>query len=1168
MDLYLDILNRLPAFEELKNSIINRTTPVSLSGASGVLSSHFIYGLSVSFKKPVLVACSDEGVADRLCDDVNNMAGRDCGAVFPAKELGLRGAEASSTEFEQKRLNVLTSLLRGELRVVFASAEALMQYTIPPGELKQRSTVICEGQNLDIAETLNILSAAGYVRRDMVDGAGQFSSRGGIVDFFPIGTQSPVRAEFWGDTVDTLSNFDTASQRRIQQIREISISPASEILFDSPSVLSKKLQALIGDQNNPYPTDSENINLESPAYAGIVQDASKLSDGLELGSADRYIRLAYKKPSLLTDYMPDSIIVVNEPADVTENARAVFKLHCEDIKQLLEEKALHPDLCGFMQSSEEFILKIKEHPAVCFSAFPRINPEIKPKTMLSISATQNSGWNGDIKLLTEDLNNLISAKYTCIVLAGTKKGTDALIYDLHVNGIEAIDGNILTGNLQPGKTYVFCGALSGGFEYPELKLNLFTRIARTLNVRRRRKVKAREIINYLSDLDIGDYVVHISHGIGIFNGIHQLTLDGVTKDYIKVKYQGSDILYVPVTQLDLITKYIGPKDGGAAPLNKLNSAGWQKTRTRVKAAVAEMADELMKLYAARANTKGFAFSGDNDWQKQFELRFEYEETDDQLKCTEEIKTDMQKNIPMERLLCGDVGFGKTEVALRAAFKCVLDSKQCAILCPTTILAWQHYQTIMRRIGNFPVKVELLSRFRTQKQQREIIRALAEGNIDIIVGTHRLVQQDVQFKDLGLAVIDEEQRFGVAHKEKFKQMFLGIDVLILTATPIPRTLNMAMSGIRDMSLIEDPPLDRYPVQTYVIEHDPTVVHDAIRRELRRGGQVYYIHNRVDTIENAAFRLSEKLPEARIGVAHGKMRENELSRIWQDLLENKIDVLVCTTIIETGVDVANCNTLIIENADTLGLSQLHQLRGRVGRSPRRAFAYFTFPPMKQLTEIASKRLTAIREFTKFGSGFHIAMRDLEIRGAGNILGARQHGHMEAVGYDMYIRLLAEAIEERSSSGKKQGFSAGSQVECLVDLNIDAHIPNDYIQNLSQRMEIYRKIANVACAEDASDIFDELNDRFGKPPEGVKGLVDIALLRHMASVKGIREVSVRSSRLVLFMSLLDTDLINNLVGTMKGRILVSAGNKPHISVKLDKNQPPLEALKETLEFMNSFA
>ena len=664
-------------------------------------------------------------------------------------------------------------------------------------------------------------------------------------------------------------------------------------------------------------------------------------------------------------------------------------------------------------------------------------------------------------------------------------------------------------------------------------------------------------IHSLDELHRGDYIVHAVHGIGIFDGINKLEVSGVTKDYIKIKYAKEDVLYVPVTQLDLVSKYIGPhEDGKSLKINRLGGKEWQKTRSRVRAAVKDMAEQLTKLYAERMKAPGYAFSPDSDMQNDFERRFEFEETDDQLRCIDEIKGDMEKNYPMDRLLCGDVGFGKTEVALRAAFKCIAEGKQCAMLVPTTILAFQHYQTILKRFEGFPVEVDMISRFRTPQEQAKILRGLRQGSMDMVVGTHRLISKDIKFKDLGLVIIDEEQRFGVAQKEHLKELFPTVDVLTLSATPIPRTLNMDMTGIRDMSMLEEAPQDRHPVQTYVMEHDMGILAEAIQKELRRGGQVYYLHNRVDTITRAAARIHEFLPEARIGIAHGKMEEEELSEIWSNLLNGEIDVLVCTTIIETGVDVPNVNTLIIENADRLGLAQLHQIRGRVGRSTRRAYAYLTFTRGKELSEIATRRLSAIREYTEFGSGFQIAMRDLEIRGAGNILGAQQHGHMEAVGYDMYIQMLSEAIaEERGEKPQKP------EEECLIDLQVEAHIPEEYIESIPQRLSIYRRIADIRTPDDVEDVYDELIDRFGDPPPSVQGLVNVSLLRNSASGQGIYEISQRGNCLLLYSNAIDMQKVSRLAALLRGRILVSAGAKPYISVKMGAGQSPVDTLQEAL-------
>ena len=698
-------------------------------------------------------------------------------------------------------------------------------------------------------------------------------------------------------------------------------------------------------------------------------------------------------------------------------------------------------------------------------------------------------------------------------------------------------------------------SLSAGFAYPENKTAVIVQTRMHSSKKRRFKHKAGLEIQTLSDLHPGDLVVHTMHGIGRFIGIHKLELEGIIKDYITIQYAGTEKLYVPVTQMDLVSRYIGAQDESAVKLNKLSSPQWMKTCNHVKKAVRDMADELMKLYAKREKSQGYAFSPDDEIQHDFEERFPYAETEDQLQSIGEIKADMEQPRPMDRLLCGDVGFGKTEVAFRAAMKCVLSSRQCAILAPTTVLALQHYRTALQRFDRMPVRIEMLSRFRTAKEQKKILADLEKGKIDIIIGTHRIVQKDVKFYALGLAVIDEEQRFGVAHKERFKEIFAGIDVLTLSATPIPRTLNMALSGIRDMSVLSEPPQDRYPVQTYVTEYQDGIVMQAISRELKRGGQIYYIHNRIDTILNCAARIQAMFPDARIAVAHGRLSEEEMSDIWQSVVENETDILICTTIIETGVDVANVNTLIIEDSDKLGLSQLYQLRGRVGRSNRRAYAYFLFKKDKVLSEVASKRLEAMREFTQFGSGFRIAMRDLEIRGAGSILGGRQHGHMETVGYDMYMQMLNEAIAEA------KGEPIQKAAACSVDIQIEAYIPENYIESTSSRIDIYRKIATVHDESDESELIDELIDRYGEPPKAILGLIKVSLLRNAAAALGITEITQRNGSLQFYILLPKDCQLMALSAKYGRRILFSCKEKPFIGVKLLSNQPPADLMQEVV-------
>ena len=1036
-----------------------------------------------------------------------------------------------------------------------ASAEAALQRTIPPETLRQHCTTLTAGQAISPEEVIAHLLAAGYERRDQVDGVCQFSQRGGIIDFYPPHMPDPFRLEFWGDEIDSIAVFKTDTQRREDNCKRCMITPAREVLYGSPESFADDLEARAKKLRGKY---------SAPAKEHLLGDAGKLRDGLTLQNIDKYLPVLYERRCTLLDYLPDDApLFVCEPAGVREELRSANRLMTEDMKILFEEGVLFEGCDRYLMDYDCIAEEAALHPTLFLDTFTRSIGDIPLKELYNIDAVQLAVWGGELAHLTEDLDAYLDSGYTICILAGTEKAGRALTSDLVGKGYNADYAADLPA-LTPKKVYVLPGSLSAGFEYPEIKLAVFThgRVGASLKKRRKAKQKS-DPIRSLADLTPGDYVVHVTHGIGVFEGIIKREIHGVVKDYIKIRYAGTDMLFVPVTQLDLVSKYIGGGgEDGSVRLNKLNSAEWNKTKARVKKAVADMADELIRLYAQRMQAKGYAFDPDNDWQREFEARFPYEETDDQLRCIDEIKQDMERSQPMDRLLCGDVGFGKTEVAIRAAFKCVMNSKQCAVLVPTTILAWQHYQTFLRRMEGYPVRIELLSRFRTPKQQEEIIKDIRRGLVDIVIGTHRVIQKDVQFKDLGLAIIDEEQRFGVAHKERFKEMFHTVDVLNLSATPIPRTLNMAMSGIRDMSVIEEAPQDRHPVQTYVLEYDREILAAAIRRELRRGGQVFYLHNRVESIDACARKIAEMAPDARIVTAHGKMTEEQLSRIWQQLVDQEIDILVCTTIIETGVDVPNCNTLIIEDADRMGLSQLYQIRGRVGRSTRRAYAYFTFTRGKQLTEVAEKRLSAIKEFTSFGSGFRIAMRDLEIRGAGNVLGAQQHGHMEAVGYDMYLRLLGEAIAEQKGEAPER-----TSAECMVDLNIGAHIPESYIRGLSQRIDVYKKIAAIQNQDDAFDVTDELIDRFGDPPAAVQGLIDVALVRGRAAALGIKEIAQRDQGLFLYPERVDMVLASGLASTLKGRVMVGAsGQKPYYLVRPKAGQGPIAAIEEALAAMES--
>ena len=1141
-------LAALPAYRSVCEDLAAHRTPIQLVGLAHIHKALFVAGLCRAQKRRSVVLVGDEAEANRLTEDLQALGMNTL--YLPARELALRQMESASREYEQMRLGVLAAMAEGGYDCVVACADAAMQYTIPPDTLLERTIELIAGAQLPVEDLPAALSAAGYERCAQIEGPGQFAVRGGIVDVYPAACPAPIRLELWGDTVDTLSYFDLLTQRRTDNLDAAAIPPAAEIMYDDPAGLAAQIEALAGAQRGKNaPLVKEHLR----------RDVDRLRGGTHPGSVDKYLPLIYKEKANLFTYMRDSLLFVSEPAKVRERARTYHWQLEQDETALLEEGLLCRALMEYAPSWEQVAAQLEQRPTVLLDAFSRGGIGVSLEKMYTVDARQLPVWSGRVELLAEDLRDLLHRKMACVVLAGSEeKAAATLAEDLQKAGLPALYAKSPETPIR-GQVLVVAGGLSAGLELPEARLAVLThgRAIKPVRRHRRRKDKGMEI-HSLSELQIGDYVVHTAHGIGVYQGVHQVEIQGVVKDYIKLEYAKGDTLYVPVTQLDLVSKYIGNKEDATVKVHRLGGQEWQKAKTRVRTAVKDIAKELVALYSKRMSAPGYAFGPDEEWQYDFERHFEYEETEDQLRCIDEIKSDMEQPVPMDRLLCGDVGFGKTEVALRAAFKCVSQSKQCAILVPTTILAFQHYNTILKRFEGFPVKIEMLSRFRSPKQQADIVRRVKSGEVDIIVGTHRLLSQDISFKDLGLFIVDEEQRFGVAQKERIKELTPNVDVLTLSATPIPRTLNMAMSGIRDMSVIEEAPMDRRPVQTYVLEHDNGVIADAIRRELRRDGQVYYLHNRVDNIELVAAALHNRIPEARITVAHGKMNEEELSEIWRQVLEHEVDILVCTTIIETGVDIPNVNTLIIENADRYGLSQLHQLRGRVGRSSRRAYAYLTFTRGKELTDIAQKRLETMRDFTEFGAGFKIAMRDMEIRGAGNLLGAQQHGHMESVGYDMYLKLLADAVSE------EKGMTAAQSVECLVDLPISAHIPDSYIGDNAQRLEIYRRIADIRTVEDSMDVFDELIDRFGEPPVAVQGLVDVALLRNMAAAVGIREIKQQQQSLLLYCDKLDVALGGRLTAALPGRVMISAGKKPYFSVRIDRTggKDALDTLREALE------
>jgi transcription-repair coupling factor (superfamily II helicase) len=1132
--------------------IRGRRLPMGVLGLSAVHKAQLLAALCETLPRRALLIAPDEMQAARLAEDLQTFGLR--ALLYPARDLAFRPAESRSREYEHQRLAVLDSMRNGNCDAVTCSVEAAMQRTIPPETLAANCFTLRTGEEFGVERLVARLLRAGYTRAPQVEGAGQFALRGGILDVYPPQSAAPLRLEFWDETVDSIAGFDLETQRRGEPLEEIRLTPANEIVPESTAHLCTAVEKYYAGLKGK---GSAKIKLS------VQADLDLLRTGVRPASVDRYLPLLYPRETTVLDYLPpEGLLAMSESFNIRERAGGCDKLWLEDLRALTEEGILAAGLDRYALRWPEFLARAEALGAIYLDNLPRGSFDTPVRDLVSITARQLSPWNGLLDLLAEDLEHLKGRRDTsCIIFAGTEKSAQTLADDLNGEGFRALYCPAPPAAFPKGIIAVLPGALSAGAEYPLLKCTVITFGTKAAARNKKREsggAAAKNAFRSVVELKAGEYVVHKAHGVGIFEGITRMNAGGAEKDYIQIRYNKGDMLYLPVTQLDQVTKYIGPKNDGAVKLNRLGGKEWQKTRARVDSAVRDLAKELTELYAKRMRLPGYAFSPDIDMQNDFERRFEFEETSDQLRCVEEIKRDMERTFPMDRLLCGDVGFGKTEVALRAAFKCVADGKQCAILVPTTILAYQHTQTIQRRFEGFPVEAAMLSRFVPPNESKLILQRLKRGNIDIIVGTHRLLSKEIGFRDLGLIVVDEEQRFGVAQKERLKERYPEVDVLTLTATPIPRTLNMALSEIRDMSVLEEAPQDRYPVQTYVLEHDMEILAQAMHQELRRSGQVYFLHNRVETIERRAAEIKALLPEARVEFAHGQMGEEELSDIWRRQLEGEIDILVCTTIIETGVDVPNVNTLVIEDADRMGLAQLHQIRGRVGRSARRASAYLTFHQGKELSEIAQQRLNAIREYTEFGSGFRIAMRDLELRGAGSLLGAQQHGHLEAVGYDLYMEMLAEAVAEEK--GEAPPPKAGR--ECLIDLPIDANIPESYVETVQHRLHMYRRIAEIRNQEDADDVVDELIDRFGTPPPPVLGLVDIALLRASAARHGIFEIGLGGGKVSLFIGELNLPMIQAMGAVLPGRVKVSATGRPHIEVRLLPKESILSPLRRAFD------
>ncbi len=1139
MDFLFSQIGELEQFKELEASF-KRGKSAGVSGLSGVHKAVITATLCKALhQKAFLIAPSDETAAKLHADlsqlNINSL-------IYNSREFSPSASLSRSHEYEHSRITTLSKILERDFEVVVMSAEAAVSRTVPPALLADNYFSLKCGEEIDINSLRSKLVQLGYSFADTVDGKGQFSVRGGIVDIFPSNLEEPVRLDFWGDEIDTITCFDTDSQRRTETIDSVTVAPARENIPFNREAFVSALEKLA---NSKKTTEQLKSN--------IYKDIDAFKAGLEI-PFDRYLDQIYGEYATVLDYF-DGYVYVSDSSAVLDKLKNLWKLETENLKAFIEEGLFPASSKYFYLKSSKFLQVLGGRKCAYFENFPKSKFLTDVDCSFNFTLKQLPTFTS-VAQLVDDIEENTSK--SIVILAGEESAAENLCEEINNYGIKANFAPSCKNTNKKGVT-VTTGSLSHGLEIPQNRFSLLS-YAKSAPKKRRQYYKKGADIGSLDDLKLGDYVVHVSHGVGVFSGVQTMTVHGVTKDYIKIAYQGKDMLYVPVTSLDLVSKYIGAKDAGVK-VNKLGSQEWNKAKQRVRKSVKDIAKQLTVLYAKRMQQKGFAFAPDGDLQADFEAKFPYEETEDQLRCSSEIKADMESTAPMDRLLCGDVGFGKTEVALRAAFKCICSGKQCAILVPTTILAWQHLKVASERFSGIPVNIEMLSRFRTAKQQTVIKKDLKTGKIDLIIGTHRIIGKDIEFHDLGLLIIDEEQRFGVAQKEKLKELYPDVDVLTLSATPIPRTLNMALSGLRDMSSIEEAPIDRTPVQTYVLEQDEGVIISAIERELRRGGQVFYMYNRVESIVSRAAQLQKSLKGASIGIAHGKMSEEELSDVWRRMIDGEIDVLVCTTIIETGVDVPNANTLIIEDADRMGLSQLHQIRGRVGRSHRRAQAYFMYKQGKSLSEISKKRLEAIRDFTEFGSGFKIALRDLEIRGAGNVLGGEQHGHMDTVGYDMYIKLLGEAINEEKGIAPPK-----TNAECQVELLCSAHIPEGYISALPQRLSVYRRIAGIQTEDDLLDVTDELIDRFGEPPSAVSLLMRVALLRSLASKAGINKITEAPFGISVYFENIEPDKILLLMKSMQNRVTVKRADPDYITVKPITGKTPLDTAFEVVKILES--
>ncbi len=1157
-------LEEMEEYAQLKVAIRNNDTPVAVTGTVEAQKCHMIYGME-SFSDVRLIVTYDEIRAKEIVEDYR-MYDRDV-MYYPAKDLIFYSADIHGQAIAQERLKVIGALTQSRPLTIVTTIDAGMDACVPYDKYVKNRITISTGDILDLDSLRRQLADMGYEYADPVERPGEYSVRGEIIDIFPLAEESPCRIDLWDDEVDTIHSIDVESQRSVESLTEVVIGPATEVFMTEDEMLAgihrirldeehTKKELLSQGKNDAATRLSQNIeNFEATlkAYHGMV-------------NLESYILYFEKEVSSFFDYFTrrDAVVILDEPSRCIERAEAVEYEFMESMSHRLEKGYILPKQMEVLHPLANVLTRLKRYPIVMMSALDMPIQDLPAKRKFFFQVRQAPSYNNDFSLLTKDILQLKEKKYKILFVSASETKGRRLCKDLSEYDIVASYDGAMDRKLEDGEVMVTKGYIRRGFEYPSLRFVVLTESdifgSRKKKKKRTNKQKDNNAIHSFQDLKVGDYVVHENHGLGIYQGIEKIEVDQVIKDYLKVAYAGGSNLYVPATSLDVLQKY-ADKDSNPPKLNRLDSPEWKKTKSRVKGEVKEIAHELVDLYAKRQMKEGHRFEEDTVWQKEFEELFPYEETYDQIKAIEATKADMESTKMMDRLICGDVGYGKTEVAIRAAFKAVMGGKQVAFLVPTTILAVQHYNTFSQRMHDYGINVELLCRLRTAREQKKTIEGLRKGSVDVVVGTHRLLGKDISYKDLGLLIVDEEQRFGVTHKEKLKKIKNDIDVLTLTATPIPRTLHMSLIGIRDMSILEEPPIDRMPIQTFVMEKNEEIVREAILREVGRGGQVYYVYNRVDNMERVAHEISVQVPEAVVAYAHGQMNEHELEQTMFRFVEGEIDVLVATTIVETGLDIPNVNTIVIEDADRLGLSQLYQLRGRVGRSNRTAYAFMMYKRDKMLKEEAEKRLAAIKEFTDLGSGFRISMRDLEIRGAGNILGARQHGHMQAVGYDLYCKMLNEAILKLK--GEKV---IEDEYDTSIELKVDAFIPVSYIKNEFQKLDVYKRIAEVETEDEKLDMIDELVDRFGEPPKSVINLLTIALLKAKAHKAYITEIECRAGgiRFVMYpRAKVDPAKIPALIDRMGRRLKFVPETRPYFQY-----QPDGELLAEAESIVDMIA